>query len=106
MAYLPYAVVPWYSHMAAPANNGKPTEWPKTDYEVKLRRPGIVDRGLELSNHNSQRGSDSKLQKLRASDTAVSVPNVYGAHRAYPSIDADHLAAAQAGAHIPTQCCG
>ncbi len=34
MAYLPYAVVPWHSHMAAPANNAKPTEWPKADFEV------------------------------------------------------------------------
>ena len=38
MAYLPYAVVPWHSHMAAPANAFKPTEWPKADYEVSKRR--------------------------------------------------------------------
>ena len=37
MAYLPYAVVPWYNHMAAPANNARPTEWPKADYEVGQR---------------------------------------------------------------------
>jgi chromosome transmission fidelity protein 18 len=34
MGYLGYAVVPWYSHFAAPANSSKPTEWPKADYEV------------------------------------------------------------------------
>ena len=34
MGYLPYALVPWHSHMAAPANSSKPTEWPKADYEV------------------------------------------------------------------------
>jgi chromosome transmission fidelity protein 18 len=34
MGYLPYAIVPWYSHLAAPANTTKPTEWPKADYEV------------------------------------------------------------------------
>ncbi|WVQ93642.1 hypothetical protein IAU59_000718 [Kwoniella sp. CBS 9459] len=33
MGYMPYAVTAWYSHMAAPANNSKPTEWPKADYE-------------------------------------------------------------------------
>jgi chromosome transmission fidelity protein 18 len=36
MAYLPYAVVPWHSHFAAPANSARPTEWPKADYEVCL----------------------------------------------------------------------
>ncbi|WVR03696.1 hypothetical protein IAU60_000691 [Kwoniella sp. DSM 27419] len=33
MSYMPFAVTAWYSHMAAPANNAKPTEWPKADYE-------------------------------------------------------------------------
>lgn len=43
MAYLPYAVVPWYSHMAAPANSAKPVEWPKADYEVSPDlRSGII----------------------------------------------------------------
>ena len=36
LGYLPYAVVPWYAHMAAPANSAKPTEWPKADYEVRI----------------------------------------------------------------------
>jgi chromosome transmission fidelity protein 18 len=35
MGYIPYAIVPWHTHMAAPANNTKPTEWPKADYEVR-----------------------------------------------------------------------
>lgn len=34
MAYLPYAIVPWYSHFAAPSNATRPAEWPKADYEV------------------------------------------------------------------------
>lgn len=34
MAYLPYAIVPWHSHFAAPGNASRPTEWPKADYEV------------------------------------------------------------------------
>ena len=34
MGYLPFAIVPWYSHMSAPANSAKPAEWPKADYEV------------------------------------------------------------------------
>jgi chromosome transmission fidelity protein 18 len=34
MGYMPYAIVPWYSHLASPANNAKKTEWPKADYEV------------------------------------------------------------------------
>lgn len=34
LGYVPYAIVPWHSHFAAPANTAKPTEWPKQDYEV------------------------------------------------------------------------
>lgn len=34
MSYMPYAIVPWYSHFAAPANATRPAEWPKADYEV------------------------------------------------------------------------
>lgn len=41
MGYLPYAVVPWYSHMAAPANNLRPVEWPRADYEVGSCRTGV-----------------------------------------------------------------
>ncbi|WWD16374.1 hypothetical protein CI109_100800 [Kwoniella shandongensis] len=33
MGYMPYAITAWYSHLASPANNTKPTEWPKADYE-------------------------------------------------------------------------
>lgn len=33
MAYMPYGVVPWYTHMAAPANNGRPAEYPKADFD-------------------------------------------------------------------------
>lgn len=39
MGYVSYAIVPWYSHMAAPANTTKPTEWPKMDYEVSEYDP-------------------------------------------------------------------
>ncbi|OCF36301.1 hypothetical protein I316_02176 [Kwoniella heveanensis BCC8398] len=38
MGYMPYAVTAWYAHMAAPANNTKPTEWPKADYECYQAR--------------------------------------------------------------------
>ncbi|ORY29754.1 hypothetical protein BCR39DRAFT_588132 [Naematelia encephala] len=34
LVYVPYAIVPWYSHLAAPANSSRPTEWPKADYEA------------------------------------------------------------------------
>jgi hypothetical protein len=34
MGFMSYAVVPWYTHMASPANNTKHVEWPKSDYEV------------------------------------------------------------------------
>ncbi|BEJ10866.1 hypothetical protein CspHIS471_0102880 [Cutaneotrichosporon sp. HIS471] len=40
MAYLPYAIVPWYSHFAAPSNAKRPIEWPKADYEAYLVRVG------------------------------------------------------------------
>lgn len=33
MAYMPYGVVPWYTHMAAPANNDRPADYPKADFE-------------------------------------------------------------------------
>jgi len=36
MAYMPYALVPWYSHFAAPANSTRLCEWPKADYEVSV----------------------------------------------------------------------
>lgn len=35
LAYVPYAIVPWYSHFAAPANATRRAEWPKADYEVR-----------------------------------------------------------------------
>ncbi|BEI79796.1 hypothetical protein CcaverHIS002_0103250 [Cutaneotrichosporon cavernicola] len=38
MAYLPYAIVPWYSHFAAPSNAKRPIEWPKVDYEASIGR--------------------------------------------------------------------
>lgn len=34
MGYLSYAIVPWHSHFAAPANATRPAEWPKQDYEA------------------------------------------------------------------------
>ncbi|KAJ9109280.1 hypothetical protein QFC21_000609 [Naganishia friedmannii] len=34
MAYTSYAIVPWYSHFASPANVERPVDFPKTDYEV------------------------------------------------------------------------
>ena len=34
MGYMPFAIVPWFTHMASPANSAKPTEWPKADYEA------------------------------------------------------------------------
>ncbi|GMK59840.1 hypothetical protein CspeluHIS016_0900570 [Cutaneotrichosporon spelunceum] len=40
MAYLPYAIVPWYSHFSAPSNAKRPIEWPKADYEAYLVRVG------------------------------------------------------------------
>lgn len=34
MAYTAYAIVPWHSHLASPANFERPVEYPKADYEV------------------------------------------------------------------------
>ena len=34
MGFMSYGIVPWYTHMASPANNTKHVEWPKSDYEV------------------------------------------------------------------------
>jgi hypothetical protein len=46
MPYQPFAVVPWYAHMAAPGNTTKPAEWPKADYEVSLENFRMRDRCL------------------------------------------------------------
>ncbi len=34
MGYMPYAIVPWHSHLASIANADRPVEFPKADYEV------------------------------------------------------------------------
>jgi hypothetical protein len=36
LGYVPYAVVPWHHHMAAPVNSQSPVEYPKADYEVRI----------------------------------------------------------------------
>ena len=41
MGYMSYGLVPWYTHMASPANNTKHVEWPKSDYEVSHPSLGI-----------------------------------------------------------------
>ncbi|TXT07460.1 hypothetical protein VHUM_03180 [Vanrija humicola] len=48
MAYLPYAVVPWHSHFAAPGNASRPTEWPKADYESYQARLANEEVTLSL----------------------------------------------------------
>ncbi|KAK4688524.1 chromosome transmission fidelity protein 18, partial [Tremellales sp. Uapishka_1] len=50
MAYLPYSMVPWYSHFAAPANNAKPTEWPKADYECYQTRTANTEIMTNMKN--------------------------------------------------------
>ncbi|WOO80484.1 Chromosome transmission fidelity protein 18 [Vanrija pseudolonga] len=48
MAYLPYAIVPWHSHFAAPGNASRPTEWPKADYESYQARLANEEVTLSL----------------------------------------------------------
>ncbi|WRT65827.1 uncharacterized protein IL334_002777 [Kwoniella shivajii] len=50
MGYMPYAITAWYSHLAAPANNTKPTEWPKADYESYQAR--IANEEISTSMKN------------------------------------------------------
>ncbi|KAK6907495.1 hypothetical protein I203_101489 [Kwoniella mangroviensis CBS 8507] len=50
MSYMPYAITPWYSHLAAPANNAKPTEWPKADYEAYQARITNEEVSTSLKN--------------------------------------------------------
>lgn len=56
MGYLSYAIVPWYSHMAAPANTAKKTEWPKADYEVSqiVLRALVCQLTTVVPNSNGQ----------------------------------------------------
>lgn len=49
MAYLPYAVVPWYSRFAAPANSARQAEWPKADYECYVTRTANMETVTALS---------------------------------------------------------
>ncbi|WVW80294.1 hypothetical protein I302_102272 [Kwoniella bestiolae CBS 10118] len=50
MSYMPYAITAWYSHLAAPANNAKPTEWPKADYEAYQARIANEEISTSLKN--------------------------------------------------------
>lgn len=43
LAYVPYAIVPWHTHMGAPGNATRPAEWPKADYEVSSGLPSKAD---------------------------------------------------------------
>jgi len=48
MGYMPYAVVPWHTHMAAAANTGRAVDFPKTDYEAFLKTSAIKEIGTAL----------------------------------------------------------
>lgn len=48
MGYMPYAVVPWHTHMAAAANTGRAVDFPKTDYEAFLKSSAIKEIGTAL----------------------------------------------------------
>ncbi|WWC68500.1 uncharacterized protein I206_102429 [Kwoniella pini CBS 10737] len=50
MGYMPYAITAWYHHLAAPANNSKPTEWPKADYEAYQARIANEEISTSLKN--------------------------------------------------------
>ncbi|KAK8861703.1 hypothetical protein IAR55_002526 [Kwoniella newhampshirensis] len=50
MGYVPFAITAWYSHLAAPANNAKPTEWPKADYECYQARVVNEEIATNLKN--------------------------------------------------------
>jgi chromosome transmission fidelity protein 18 len=66
MAYTPYAIVPWFSHFASPANVERPVDFPKTDYEVSnFRLP-------RLQKHTSMLTPDllSLMSSLRRTKTS------------------------------------
>jgi chromosome transmission fidelity protein 18 len=48
MGYMPYAVVPWHTHMAAAANTSRAVDFPKTDYEAFLKSSAIKEIGTAL----------------------------------------------------------
>ena len=48
MGYMPYAVVPWHTHMAAAANTGRAVDFPKTDYEAFFKTSAIKEIGTAL----------------------------------------------------------
>ncbi|KAL7419625.1 Chromosome transmission fidelity protein 18 [Cryptotrichosporon argae] len=66
LAYVPYAVVPWHSHFAAPSNATRQVEWPKADYEAyqaRMANAEIAD-GLMLA-------VPAQLRALFSSTTAL-----------------------------------
>ncbi|KAJ9125621.1 hypothetical protein QFC22_000583 [Naganishia vaughanmartiniae] len=48
MAYTSYAIVPWHSHFASPANVERPVDFPKTDYESYVKTSTNRDVGTAL----------------------------------------------------------
>ncbi|KAJ9100114.1 hypothetical protein QFC19_005794 [Naganishia cerealis] len=48
MTYTSYAIVPWYSHFASPANVERPTDFPKADYESYVKASTNKDVGTAL----------------------------------------------------------
>jgi chromosome transmission fidelity protein 18 len=66
MSYMPYAIVPWYTHFASPANAARPAEWPKADYEVILSSVICTDSS-GLSDSSGQRRDCDGASRLRPS---------------------------------------
>jgi chromosome transmission fidelity protein 18 len=48
MGYMPYAVIPWHTHMAAAANSSRAVDFPKADYEAFLKANATKEIGLAL----------------------------------------------------------
>ena len=86
--YIPYAIVPWHSHLAAPANSTKPTEWPKADYEVSLA--GRTDLIVGVSDETRERGDRHFIQASQSADVAILVSHQRSADGTGTSADAHY----------------
>ena len=82
MNYMPYAVVPWYSHFAAPSNATRPAEWPKADYEVSYGSRRVADSRHTLHVSRTRRLQRRSWPRCRHPSAACSARK---AHRSSSS---------------------
>lgn len=102
MGYMPFAIVPWHAHMAAPANAAHPVEFPSADYEVGHRWGCAWERSLTCFCSVPHDGVDQQggCNRTRAECPARPLSVVQldnGSDRACADPDADHLAESEAG---------